>query len=290
MLDDGLMVRPPESKVTPLPTSARWATAPLGAHVSRARRERGVGGVADAEDAAAAHRGELLVVEDLELDLGGAAALGDLLVRGGDEVGEQRRRAVPGGRVDPVAAQHDGVGEDLGALLGGDRLGAACDGAEHHDVGRLGGLGLLRLVGGEGVAAEAVALDDRLDQLGGLGREGEGDRGGVGDAAGGDAGGTSYGDRVRRVVAEADEDQQRCVDLVARRRLDRLARLARHAHRGEEGPQPPAVGLGDVGSRLAELWSLVAGDDAHDDGVGSGLGGAGGAERVRGHPRMLGES
>ena len=28
--DDGLMVRPPESKVTPLPTSARWATGLVG--------------------------------------------------------------------------------------------------------------------------------------------------------------------------------------------------------------------------------------------------------------------
>ena len=39
MLDDGLMVRPPESKVTPLPTSARWATAPFGAQVSFASRD-----------------------------------------------------------------------------------------------------------------------------------------------------------------------------------------------------------------------------------------------------------
>ena len=31
MLCAGLMVRPPESKVMPLPTSARWAFAPFGA-------------------------------------------------------------------------------------------------------------------------------------------------------------------------------------------------------------------------------------------------------------------
>ena len=33
------MVRPPESKVTPLPTSARCATAPCGAQVSLTRRD-----------------------------------------------------------------------------------------------------------------------------------------------------------------------------------------------------------------------------------------------------------
>ena len=65
---------------------------------------------------------------------------------------------------------------------------------------------------------------------------------------------------------------------------------AGHAHRGEEGSEPAAVGLGDVARRLAQLWSLAAGDDSHDDGVVTGLGGAGVAERVRGHPRMLGES
>ena len=31
MLLEGLMVRPPESKVTPLPTRARWRSAPFGA-------------------------------------------------------------------------------------------------------------------------------------------------------------------------------------------------------------------------------------------------------------------
>ncbi len=39
MLEDGLMVRPPESKVTPLPTSARCATASFGAHVSLTSRD-----------------------------------------------------------------------------------------------------------------------------------------------------------------------------------------------------------------------------------------------------------
>ena len=39
MLDEGLIVRPPESKVTPLPTSARCATASLGAQVSFTSRE-----------------------------------------------------------------------------------------------------------------------------------------------------------------------------------------------------------------------------------------------------------
>jgi hypothetical protein len=42
MLEDGLMVRPPESKVTPLPTSARWVTASWGAHVSLTRRDGAV--------------------------------------------------------------------------------------------------------------------------------------------------------------------------------------------------------------------------------------------------------
>ena len=34
----GLMSRPPESKVMPLPTSARWNFAPRGAQVRRSRR------------------------------------------------------------------------------------------------------------------------------------------------------------------------------------------------------------------------------------------------------------
>jgi hypothetical protein len=132
-----------------------------------------------------------------------------------------------------------------------------------------------------------VALDHRSDQLGGVAGEGEGDRGGVGDVAGGDARGTAYGDGIRRVLAETDEHQERGVDLVPRRRPDRLTGLAGHAHRGEEGAQPAAVRRTDVRGRVAQAWTLGAGDHSHDDGVGSGLGGAGAAEGVGGHPRHV---
>ncbi len=56
------------------------------------------------------------------------------------------------------------------------------------------------------------------------------------------------------------------------------------------GAQPAAVGRGDVGRLVAQDRGPVGGDDSHDDGVGTGLGGAGVAERVRGHPGMLGEA
>ena len=287
MLEDGLMVRPPESKVTPLPTSARCATASCGAQVSLTRRD----GASEESPTLRMPPHPISAScswsNTSSFTLGAPRPLVTSLCAAVTSVGQQRGRAVARRRVDPVAGQCDGVGEDLRALEGGDGVGLARDRGEHDDVVGLGGLGLRGLVGGERVAAEAVALDDGGDQLGGVARQGEGDRGGVGDVAGGDARGTAYGDGVGRVLAEADEHQQRGVDLVARRRPDRLAGLAGHAHRGEEGAQPAAVRRADVRGGVAQPWTLRAGDHSHDDGVGSGLGGAGAAKGVGGHPRHV---
>ena len=73
----------------PLPTSARWALAPARRVGQLDQPRRGARARADAEDAAAAELGELVLVVDDDRDLGGAAALAELLGGLVDGVGEQ---------------------------------------------------------------------------------------------------------------------------------------------------------------------------------------------------------
>ncbi len=190
----GLMVRPPESKVMPLPTSARWRVAPLGAYVSSTRR----GGALEpaptprmppqprsASAASSLHGGgDLVAACDL---------LGVVLDRGHDGVGEGRRGQVAGRGVDPVAGGGDGLGDDLGLLEGGGGLGAARDRRQHGDLGDRGGRGGVALVGGEAVAAQRPPLGDRADQRGGVGGQRERDARGVGDGTGRGAGAAAHG-------------------------------------------------------------------------------------------------
>ena len=135
MLEEGLMVRPPESKVTPLPTSARWAMAPWGDQVSLARRERRVRAVADAEGAAAAHaRSSCSWSQISSFTFGAPRPLVTAWCAVGHEVGQQRGSAVRRGLVDPVAGQRDGVGEDLRLSKAATASALRAIGGEHDDV------------------------------------------------------------------------------------------------------------------------------------------------------------
>ena len=84
----GLMHRPPESNVMPLPTSASEALALAGAQVSVDDPRRVDRTLPDADDAAEAALGERLLVEHLHRDLG----------RGGGRALLDRRRRTTAGR------------------------------------------------------------------------------------------------------------------------------------------------------------------------------------------------
>ena len=215
---------------------------------------------ADAEDAAAADRGELLLVVDGGGDLARAASLRGRGGRLDDGVGEDRRGEVAGRGVHPVAGGGHGRGHDQRLVDDGLRVGLLGVRAEDHDLARTLGrvVAVLRLllVRRERVAAERVALDDGPQLLRSAGRQGQRDRRSVGDRARRRTRGAAYGlgrdDPATVRLAEAR--RRRAAALVASppgTRSD-LARLAGRPQRGQQRTQLAAVGPGDLLAALGD--------------------------------------
>ena len=94
MLEEGLMVRPPESKVTPLPTSARCAVASLRGVGQLGQAGRRGRAVADAEDAAEPISASCSWSNTSSFTLGAPRPLVTSLCAAVTSVGQQRGRAV----------------------------------------------------------------------------------------------------------------------------------------------------------------------------------------------------
>ena len=147
MLEAGLMVRPPESKVTPLPTSARCVAAPLGDQVSLTSRD----GAAEESPTLRMPPQPISAScswsKTSSVTLGAPRPLVTSLCAAVTSVGEQRGRAVAGRLVDPVAAsarrRRRGPPRASRAVTASALRAIA---AEHDDVAGLGGLGLRGLV------------------------------------------------------------------------------------------------------------------------------------------------
>ncbi len=223
--------------------------------------------------------------------LGGGLALGEALgqgcVRAGDGVGELRRGQVTGRPVDPVASRRHCGRDDLGVLEGRDRLGLAGGRAQDDDLAGLGRLRLrVLLVLGKGVAAEQPALGHGTYGLGVVAAEGQRNRRGIGHGAGSGTGGSPQRGPVR-VLAEADEHDERRLDQPSARKLHDLAALAGHAERRQQGSELAAPGPRDVLGSGSRHWTLGRLHDPDDYGVGSDLGWVGTSECVRRHRRMV---
>ena len=119
----GLMEIPPVSKVMPLPTRARSATALFGL-VLQLDHARGPGGaLANAHDAAVAVLEQALLIEDRDLD---RQALGQVLGGLGEGGGVERA----GRLVDQGAGGVDGLGHHRGTFQGRRQLGILGQGGD----------------------------------------------------------------------------------------------------------------------------------------------------------------
>ena len=239
----------------------------------------------DAEDAAAAELGQLLLVEHLHGHLGAAA---QLLAGRDHRVGEVRRPEVGGRQVDPVARVAHGLRDQQRLLHRADGSLLTSQVREYRNGARaLGGVLAASLVRRERVAAEVVALGHRADQLRRTGGQCERDRRGVADSPGGDPGRSADRD-VTGVLTESDDHQQRGADDTGRRDLGHLARQTLETQRREQRAQLAPEGLGHV-LRAGREPYVLAGLPAelfgsHHDDVGTGLGGARAPQVVRRHP------
>src|SRR5690606_11725462 len=242
---------------------------------------------ADAEEPAVPAGLERLLVQHVDLDLA-AGLLDDRAHR----LGEGGGREVAGRGVDPVADQRDCADHRCDGLDGlGDGLGLGGV-AEHDPLGR-GGRGGARLVAGEGVAAEAVALEDCAYVLRVGGGQGQPDRTGVGDgASGGSGSGADAGgvDPVGR--AQPDQHEQRALEGARGRDLRDLAGLAARAEGRQQWAEGLAVGVGDPLAAGGDARSPAVVDQARDDDVDADLLRIGLANGVAGHgrSRLLGRT
>ena len=284
----GLMVRPPESKVMPLPTRARCVVGALGrvGQLDQARRAREPGPTPRMPPQPRARRAPSRRAPRCHL---GRAAAGELLGGAGDRVGEQLGGVrSPGGVFTQSRAWRRRRATARAASERGDRRPCVrADVAEHDDLAAAVSSASTRLVRRERVAAEHGALGDRAHVLGVVGGQGERDGGGVGDGAGRDAGGAAHAVGRERVGA------RRGRRAPAAASLDRAARGHPHHLAGACRVKPSvdeqrarACGRRPrrrPRRRAAQRGALAVLDHADDDGVGAGLGGAALAQGVRRH-------
>ncbi len=252
----------------------------------------------DADEPAAALLLQLLLVEDLDADPGGAAGPRGLgLARvprpGHDRLGEDGRPEVGGRGVDPVPRPGHCGGNHLGRLDGFLLLGAARPGAQHDDVGRVV-LGVRRAVLVEPVPPQVEALDRGTHVSGALGGQAQPDRGGVGDRPSSRPRGTPNPRRVdagllalRLALAEPDQHEQGRLHDTGRGDLGHLVRLPFEAQGGQQRTELAAERLLDAGRGGDQPGSLRRGHHTDDQDVGGGLLGRSAAQGVGGHRRML---
>ena len=195
------------------------------------------------------------------------------------------RGKVVGRGVHPVAGHPDELVDRAGVLERGDGVLPPGGVAEDRHVGDLRSRRdrTCRLV--KEYEPREEPLGHGRHVLGVDGRQRQGDRGGVAQVAGGDAGRAAHlveGEGLAR--PEPDHQQLAGADRVSGGQAQHLAVVGLEAHRAEQRLEPASVGLGHVLRPGAGDQGTLAGARHPDhDEVRAGLGGTALAQRVRRH-------